>query len=105
MFAIYAIAMIATCWHFSYGIWLFAAKWGITPGERARKRSGYACAALGTALCAMGFISMYAVVWKYPNGPRRRHARPTRRHRPPRPTNRRSLTPPTPPSPARCAEL
>ncbi len=69
VFAIYAIAMVATCWHFAYGIWLFAAKWGITPGERARRRSGWACAAVGTALCAMGFVSMYAVVWKYPNAP------------------------------------
>jgi len=38
MLAIYAIAMIATTWHFAYGIWLFAAKWGITPGDKARKR-------------------------------------------------------------------
>jgi succinate dehydrogenase / fumarate reductase cytochrome b subunit len=69
MLAIYVIAMIATTWHFSYGIWLFAAKWGITPGERARKRFGYGCAAFGTALCLMGLISIYSVVWKYPNAP------------------------------------
>ncbi len=69
MLAIYVIAMIATTWHFSYGIWLFAAKWGITPGNRARKRFGYVCGALGTALCVMGLISIYAVVWKYPNAP------------------------------------
>lgn len=69
MLAIYVIAMVATCWHFSYGIWLFAAKWGITPGERARKRLGYVCAAGGSALCLMGLISIYAVVWKYPNAP------------------------------------
>ncbi len=31
------IAMIAVCWHFAYGVWLFAAKWGITPGEIARQ--------------------------------------------------------------------
>ncbi len=37
--------MIATCWHFAYGIWLFAAKWGITPGDKARQRFGYVCAA------------------------------------------------------------
>ncbi|MDE1155206.1 MAG: succinate dehydrogenase [Acidobacteriaceae bacterium] len=67
--AIYVIAMIATCWHFAYGIWLFAAKWGITPGVKARKKFGYVCAALGTALCLMGLISIYAVVWKYPNAP------------------------------------
>ena len=69
MLAIYVIAMIATTWHFAYGIWLFAAKWGITPGDRARKRSGYVCGAVGVALCAMGLISIYAVVYKYPNAP------------------------------------
>ena len=58
MLAIYVIAMIATTWHFAYGIWLFAAKWGITPGEKARKRFGYVCAVGGTALCLMGLVSM-----------------------------------------------
>src|SRR5271167_61133 len=62
MLAVYAIAMIATCWHFSYGIWLFAAKWGITPGDKARKRFGYVCTAFGLALCLMGLASIYAVV-------------------------------------------
>ncbi len=69
MLAIYVIAMVATTWHFSYGIWLFAAKWGITPGDRARKRFGYVCAAGGAALTLMGLISIYAVVYKYPNAP------------------------------------
>jgi succinate dehydrogenase / fumarate reductase cytochrome b subunit len=69
MLAIYVIAMIATCWHFSYGIWLFAAKWGITPGDRARKRFGYVCGIFGTALCIMGLASIYAIVWMYPNAP------------------------------------
>jgi succinate dehydrogenase / fumarate reductase cytochrome b subunit len=69
MLAIYVIAMVATTWHFAYGVWLFAAKWGITPGDRARKRFGYVCGAVGAALCVMGFISIYAVIWKYPNAP------------------------------------
>ncbi len=67
--AVYVIAMIATCWHFAYGIWLFAAKWGITPGNEARKKFGYVCAAGGTALCFLGLIAIYSVVWKYPNAP------------------------------------
>ena len=62
MLAIYVIAMIATCWHFSYGVWLFAAKWGITPGDKARKKFGYVCAAVGIVLCLMGLASIYAVV-------------------------------------------
>jgi len=61
--------MIATCWHFAYGIWLFAAKWGITPGDKARKRFGYVCTGIGTVLCVMGLMSIYAVVYKYPNAP------------------------------------
>ena len=60
--AIYVIAMIATTWHFAYGVWLFAAKWGITPGEKARKTFGYVCAVAGIALCLMGLGSIYAVV-------------------------------------------
>jgi succinate dehydrogenase / fumarate reductase cytochrome b subunit len=70
MLAIYAIAMVATTWHFAYGIWLFAAKWGITPGDRARKRFGYVCAAFGTVLCVMGLASLWAFVGpKYQNAP------------------------------------
>ena len=67
MLAVYIIAMIAICWHFAYGVWLFAAKWGITPGETARKRFGYACAALGIVLAVMGLASIWAFVGgKYP---------------------------------------
>ncbi len=69
MLAIYVIAMVATTWHFAYGIWLFSVKWGITPGDKARKRMGYVCGAIGSALCVMGLVSIYAVVWKYPNAP------------------------------------
>ena len=70
MLSVYIIAMIAICWHFAYGIWLFAAKWGITPGEVARKRFGYACAAFGVILLAMGLASIWAFVSpKYQNAP------------------------------------
>ncbi|MGA8731511.1 MAG: succinate dehydrogenase cytochrome b558 subunit [Terracidiphilus sp.] len=70
MLAIYVIAMIAVCWHFAYGIWLFAAKWGITPGVTARKRFGYVCAALGIVLAVMGIASIWAFVGgKYPDAP------------------------------------
>src|ERR1700743_1964158 len=70
MLAIYVIAMVATCWHFAYGIWLFAAKWGITPGEKARKKFRYVCAAACTALCVLGLVGMYAFISpKYANAP------------------------------------
>jgi succinate dehydrogenase / fumarate reductase cytochrome b subunit len=68
--AVYVIAMIAVCWHFAYGVWLFAAKWGITPGETARRRFGYACIAFGVLLAGMGIASIWAFVGpKYPNAP------------------------------------
>ncbi len=33
-------------WHFAYGLWLFAAKWGITT-VHARRRFGYVCVLIG----------------------------------------------------------
>ena len=70
MLAVYVIAMIAICWHFAYGIWLFAAKWGITSGEVARKRFAYICGAFGVLLLVMGLASIWAFVSpKYRNAP------------------------------------
>ncbi len=70
MLAVYIIAMIAICWHFSYGIWLFAAKWGITPGATARKRFGYVCVAFGVVLAVVGLASIWAFVGPdYKNAP------------------------------------
>lgn len=66
----YVVAMIAVCWHFAYGVWLFAAKWGITPGEAARRRFGWVCLAGGILLAAMGLASIRAFVSpKYANAP------------------------------------
>jgi succinate dehydrogenase / fumarate reductase cytochrome b subunit len=60
--AAYVIGITAASWHFSYGVWLFAAKWGITVGEQARKRLGYVCLVLAVALVAMGLASIYGFV-------------------------------------------
>jgi succinate dehydrogenase / fumarate reductase, cytochrome b subunit len=59
MIAFYAFGIIAASWHFSYGLWLFAAKWGITTGENARRRFGYVCLALALGLGSIGALSMY----------------------------------------------
>jgi succinate dehydrogenase / fumarate reductase cytochrome b subunit len=70
MLAVYIIAMIAVCWHFAYGIWLFAAKWGITPGEKARQRFGWVCLVFGIALTIFGLSSIWAFIGpKYQNAP------------------------------------
>jgi succinate dehydrogenase / fumarate reductase cytochrome b subunit len=58
MIAFYCVGIIAASWHFSYGLWLFAAKWGITTGENARRRFGYVCAALALGLVLLGGMSM-----------------------------------------------
>jgi len=69
--AAYVIAMIAVCWHFAYGVWLFAAKWGITPGVKSRRRFAYVCAVGGILLCAMGLASIWAFTGpKYANAPK-----------------------------------
>jgi succinate dehydrogenase / fumarate reductase cytochrome b subunit len=56
--AFYAVGMIAACFHFAYGLWLFGSKWGITVGERSQKISGMLCGALGVALCGAGLASL-----------------------------------------------
>ncbi len=38
--AFYVIGIVAASWHFSYGVWLFAAKWGLTVGDGARQKFG-----------------------------------------------------------------
>jgi succinate dehydrogenase / fumarate reductase, cytochrome b subunit len=70
MLAVYVIAMIAVCFHFAYGVWLFAAKWGLTPGEAARRRFAWVCAIGGIILGGIGIASIWAfVASKYANAP------------------------------------
>ena len=58
--AFYAVGVIAASWHFAYGLWLFAAKWGITPGDNARRKFGYVCVVIGLAFMAVGAATMYS---------------------------------------------
>jgi succinate dehydrogenase / fumarate reductase, cytochrome b subunit len=74
MVAFYAIAIVAASWHFCYGLWLFAAKWGITTGDRARRWFGYVCILLAVGLIGIGAASMYGFLTAGPhvidpNGP------------------------------------
>jgi succinate dehydrogenase / fumarate reductase cytochrome b subunit len=70
MLAVYAVAMLAVCFHLAHGVWLFAAKWGITSGERARRRFAWVCAVGGVALAAIGLASIWAFIGpKYANAP------------------------------------
>jgi len=58
--AFYAIGIFCASWHFAYGLWLFAAKWGFTPGDNARRRFGYVCVVIGLAFMLVGAVTMYS---------------------------------------------
>ncbi|HEY1270692.1 MAG TPA: succinate dehydrogenase [Terriglobales bacterium] len=66
--AFYVAGITAASWHFAYGIWLFAAKWGITTGDRARRRFGFVCLAIALAFIAVGLSSAYSFLY-YPRQP------------------------------------
>jgi len=56
----YVIGITAASWHFSYGIWLFCAKWGITTGERSRRLLGAVCFLLALGLIGAGLYTLWA---------------------------------------------
>lgn len=58
--AFYAVGIICASWHFAYGLWLFAAKWGITEGPIAQRRWGYVCLLIGIGFVAVGAVTMYS---------------------------------------------
>src|SRR6266404_2491350 len=57
-FLFYVIGLLSASWHFAYGIWLFCAKWGITTGERARRRFLYVCIAFFFFISGVGLASI-----------------------------------------------
>jgi succinate dehydrogenase / fumarate reductase, cytochrome b subunit len=59
LLAFYVVGLVCASWHFAYGIWLFAAKWGLTPGEKARQRFLAVCLAFFVILSAAGLTSLY----------------------------------------------
>lgn len=56
----YAVGIVCASWHFAYGLWLFAAKWGITTGDKARRRFGYVCLTIGLLFVGVGAVTMYS---------------------------------------------
>lgn len=59
LLAFYVVGLVCASWHFAYGIWLFAAKWGFTPGEKARQRFLVVCLAFFVLMSAVGLTSLY----------------------------------------------
>jgi succinate dehydrogenase / fumarate reductase cytochrome b subunit len=58
--AFYMIGIVAASWHFGYGLYLFAAKWGITVSERSRKGFGVVCTGIALVFIAVGIATMSA---------------------------------------------
>jgi succinate dehydrogenase / fumarate reductase cytochrome b subunit len=56
----YMIGIVAASWHFGYGLYLFAAKWGITVSERSRKGFGLVCTGIALVFIAVGIATMSA---------------------------------------------
>jgi succinate dehydrogenase / fumarate reductase, cytochrome b subunit len=59
MIAFYAAGIIAASWHFSYGLWLFAAKWGITVPANGAPPLRLCLPRLALGLVSIGAASMY----------------------------------------------
>ncbi len=60
LFIFYVVGLIAASWHFSYGIWLFFAKWGIITAQRAQKRFLVFCLLFFFLLTGVGLASLAA---------------------------------------------
>jgi succinate dehydrogenase / fumarate reductase cytochrome b subunit len=58
--AFYAAGIFCASWHFAYGLWLFAAKWGITQGPISRRRWGYVCFIIALGFMVAGAATMYS---------------------------------------------
>lgn len=64
LLAVYAVGVVAASLHFGYGLFLFAAKWGIVTGTKARKRAQTAGITLSVLLAIIGLITIVAFVTK-----------------------------------------
>lgn len=58
MLTLYAIAIVAACFHFANGIWSFLISWGITVGPRSQRVSSILCLGLFVLVTFMFLISL-----------------------------------------------
>ena len=69
LLAFYVVGLVCASWHFAYGVWLFAAKWGITSGEKARQRFLVVCLGLFLVMSTVGIASLYTLRARFPRQP------------------------------------
>jgi succinate dehydrogenase / fumarate reductase cytochrome b subunit len=58
--ALYIIGVLCASVHLSYGLWLFAAKWGVITGEKGRRRFAYACVGVCLMFLAIGYAALFS---------------------------------------------
>ena len=56
---VYAIGVVAACFHFANGMWTGFITWGVTVGPVSQRRMGFLCTALGVALTLVGLSAIY----------------------------------------------
>jgi succinate dehydrogenase / fumarate reductase, cytochrome b subunit len=66
LFIFYVVGLVCASWHFAYGIWLFAAKWGIVSGDKARRRFLAVCLAFFFVLTGAGLASLSTFRGRFP---------------------------------------
>lgn len=69
LMAFYVVGLLCASWHFAYGIWLFAAKWGIVTGEKARQRLLAVCLCFFFVMSGVGVASLYTFRARFPQQP------------------------------------
>jgi len=69
LLAFYVVGLICASWHFAYGIWLFAAKWGIVTGDKAQQRFLRLCLGLFLLMSAVGLVSLYTFSERFQDAP------------------------------------
>ena len=71
--AFYVVGVVTASWHFAYGLWLFAAKWGFTVGERARRHFGVVCFGIAVLFISVGLYTVRSF-FRWPTQPIERPA-------------------------------
>jgi succinate dehydrogenase / fumarate reductase cytochrome b subunit len=66
--AAYLVGILCASVHLGYGLWLFAAKWGISAGIKGRRRFAYGAAAVSLFFLVTGYAALYAFL-KTPQQP------------------------------------
>lgn len=62
IFSVYIAGILAAVFHLAHGLWLFSIDWGIAISRTTQRTIGYACAAFGLILAAVGVNAAIAFV-------------------------------------------